>query len=95
MKKDHLENDNPTHQVIPMYVTPNQREIALQDLADFVGAFDQNEVEERITQSIDTCLTADSYYFEKPIQRENLLYTMRNIAKVVRALYILFERKAA
>ena len=95
MNNDDLGNNTGQHQIIPMPVRYNQRETALQDLQDFVGAFEQDDVQERINQSIETCLTSDSHHFEKPIQREDLLYTMRNIAKAVKALYILFDRKAA
>lgn len=88
-------NDGNIHQIIPISARFNQRDMSLQELEDFVGAFDQEEVQNRINQAIETCLTSDSYHFEKPIDRENLLYTMRNISKVVSALYILFDKKAA
>lgn len=95
MRKDNSENDSKTHQIVYMPVSQNQREAALKILFDFVGAFDEDEVQNRIAQAIDTCLISDIYYFEKAIERENLQYVMRNISKVAKALYVLFERKAA
>ncbi len=95
MNNGNSKNDNKTPQVVYMPVNQNQREAALKVLFDFVGDFDEDEVQNRITQAIDTCLISDIYYFEKAIERENLQYVMRNISKVAKALYVLFERKAA
>ena len=95
MKNENSRNELETHQIIPMSARYNQRDSSLEDIQDFVGAFDQEEVQNRINQAIETCLTSDSYHFEKPIDREDLLYIMRNISKAVRALYVLFDKKAA
>lgn len=95
MGKKNSGNDRENVQVIPISVRFNDRDFSLKNIEDFVSAFHEDDVQNRINQAIETCLTSDIYYFTKPIDREDLLYIMRNISKVVQSLYVLFDKKAA